>query len=150
MIFFPSIFFQLTTDKCKSLLVQAICNILMKCKEDRYRIVYILDQRKTADALSPLATGSTPAENATTEDTLIAAESSTDTGAAGYSDAELEWSPDEFHERLSIHNFENIDDVEKYYSENYHVLSGNYGVLLFMYTVLMTKVSGVLRVYIFH
>lgn len=137
--------FQLTTDKCKSLLVQAICNILMKCKDDRYRIVYILDQCRTADALSPLPFASSPAENATTADTLIAAESSIDTGAAGHSEAELEWSPDEFHERLSCRNFENIDDVEKYYSENYHVLSGNYGVLLFMYTVLMTKVSGVLR-----
>lgn len=145
MKYFPFaslIFFQLTTDKCKSLLVQAICNILMKCKDDRYRIVYILDQRKTADALSPIPSDTIPAENATNEDTLNAAESLTDTGAASHSEAaELEWSPDEFHERLSIHNFENIDDVEKYYAENYHVLSGNYGVLLFMYTVLMTKVS---------
>lgn len=143
---FSVIFFQLTTDKCKSLLVQAICNILMKCKDDRYRIVYILDQRKTADALSPVPSDTIPAENATNEDTLNAGESLIDTGAASHSEVELEWSPDEFHERLSIHNFENIDDVEKYYAENYHVLSGNYGVLLFMYTVLMTKVSIVCEV----
>lgn len=32
-------FFQLTPDKCKTLLIQALCNILMKCKETKYRIV---------------------------------------------------------------------------------------------------------------
>lgn len=136
-------FFQLTTDKCKSLLVQAICNILMKCKDDRYRIVYILDQRKTTNTLSPLPPVSNPEESATTAEDP--AESLAGTGATSHSDFELEWSPDEFHERLSIHNFESIDDVEKYYSENYHVLSGNYGVLLFMYAVLMTKVGLVVR-----
>lgn len=35
--------FQLTTDKCKTLLVQAFCNILMKCKEDKFRIVTLPD-----------------------------------------------------------------------------------------------------------
>lgn len=34
--------FQLTTDKCKTLLVQAFCNILMKCK-DKFRIVMLPD-----------------------------------------------------------------------------------------------------------
>lgn len=139
-------FFQLTTDKCKSLLVQAICNILMKCKDDRYRIVYILDQRKTTNTLSPLPPVSNPEESATTAEDALSAAESLDTGATSHSDFELEWSPDEFHERLSIHNFESIDDVEKYYSENYHVLSGNYGVLLFMYAVLMTKVGFVVCV----
>lgn len=136
-----SILFQLTTDKCNSLLVQAICNILMKCKDDKYRIAYLLDHRKTADALSP--TPSHQEEIGAAPDDALNAESSTDTGASRHSTIhpELEWSPDEFHERLSIHNFNNIDAVEKYYSDHFHVLSGNYGVLLFMYTVLMTKVS---------
>lgn len=142
---FVRFLFQLTTDKCKSLLVQAICNILMKCKDDRYRIVYILDQRKAADALLPLPSASNSEENATAEEIPNAAEPSTDTSAPSQPESELDWSPDEFHERLSIHNFENIDDVERYYSENYHVLIGNYGVLLFMYTVLMTKVRCMLR-----
>lgn len=132
--------FQLTTDKCKSLLVQAICNILMKCKDDRYRIVYIKDQRETAVAAPPMSSASNPEESDQAEEATNAAESSTDEGPAIHSDSVLDWSPDEFHERLSIHNFENIDDVERYYSENYHCVSGNYGVLLFMYTVLMTKV----------
>lgn len=52
-----------------------------------------------------------------------------------------EWVPDEFHERLSVHTCDNIEEVERFYAENYHVLTGNYGVLKFMYTVLLTKVS---------
>lgn len=105
-----------------------------------YRIVYIRERRDTTVALSPLPSASNPEENVQVENVLNTGESSTDAGAASYSDAVLNWSPDEFHERLSIHNFDNIDDVERYYTENYHLVSGNYGVLLFMYTVLVTKV----------
>lgn len=54
--------------------------------------------------------------------------------------AAVEWVPDEFHERLSIQSFDNIEDVEKFYTDHYHILTGNYGVLKFMYTVLLTKV----------
>lgn len=59
---------------------------------------------------------------------------------AASSQGVTEWVPDEFHERLSIHACDNIEEVERFYSENYHVLAGNYGVLKFMYTVLLTKV----------
>ena len=50
------------------------------------------------------------------------------------------WTPDEFHERLTILNLENIEDVEKYYSEHFYALTEQFGVLLFLYTVLLTKV----------
>lgn len=53
----------------------------------------------------------------------------------------FEWSPEEFHERLSVCSLDNIDDVEKYYAENFETVSGQYGVLLFMYTVFLTKVK---------
>lgn len=51
------------------------------------------------------------------------------------------FQPDEFHERLSILEIQEESDLRKFYTENFTVLSGNYGVLLFMYSVLMTKVS---------
>lgn len=57
------------------------------------------------------------------------------------SHAPVEWSPDEFHERLSVINFDNIDDIEKYYSDNLHMITEKYGVLLFMYAVFLTKVN---------
>lgn len=50
------------------------------------------------------------------------------------------WVPDEFHERLRIRIFDDINDVKSFYAENYHVLSGSFGMLKFMYSVLLTKV----------
>lgn len=52
----------------------------------------------------------------------------------------IEWSPDEYHERLTIIDFENIEDVHRFYSDNLQILTGYYGVLLFMYSVFLTKV----------
>lgn len=57
------------------------------------------------------------------------------------SQSAVEWVPDEFHERLSIQTFDSIAEVEQFYTDHYHILTGNYGVLKFMYTVLLTKVS---------
>lgn len=51
-----------------------------------------------------------------------------------------EISPDNFHFRLKVIQFNNIKDVEKYYGQYFEILSAKYGVLLFMYTVLLTKV----------
>lgn len=52
-----------------------------------------------------------------------------------------QFQPDDFHERLSIKNLKEQEDVLKFYTDNFSVLSGSYGVLLFMYSVLMTKVG---------
>lgn len=46
---------QLSADKCKSLLIQAICSILMKCKDDKYRIVILPDE----DIVPSVATATT-------------------------------------------------------------------------------------------
>lgn len=52
-----------------------------------------------------------------------------------------EISPDNFHFRLKVIPLNNIKDVEKYYGQYFENLSAKYGVLLFMYTVLLTKVK---------
>ena len=41
-------------------------------------------------------------------------------------------------------NLDTIANVEKYYQENFNVLTDEYGVLLFMYSVIMTKVYWIL------
>lgn len=46
---------------------------------------------------------------------------------------------DLFHERLVLNDFETIEDVEKFFSDHYSVLSNRYGVLLFLYSILFTK-----------
>lgn len=64
------------------------------------------------------------------------------------SQSAVEWVPDEFHERLSVRSFDSIDDVSKFYTEHIHILTGNHGVLKFMYTVLLTKVREMVFVFI--
>lgn len=51
----------------------------------------------------------------------------------------LELTPDQFHERLHTLHFKHIGEVARYYMENYQQLSKTYGVLLFMYSVFLTK-----------
>lgn len=48
-------------------------------------------------------------------------------------------TPERFHERLVIQDYETIEEVEKFYSENYGILSNRYGILLHLYSVLFTK-----------
>lgn len=94
----------------------------MKCKHDKYRLVNLSEHKiGTGDANAP-TTASTESPPAASQD-----------------EAANEWTPDEFHERLTVQTVDDIDDVEKFYADNYSVLSRNYGVLLFMYSVLMTK-----------
>lgn len=59
----------------------------------------------------------------------------------GASEGAVLWVPDEFHERLTIHTYNDISDVKEFYTNNYHVLAGNFGMLKFMYSVLLTKVG---------
>lgn len=160
-------FTQLTPDKCKTLLIQALCNILMKCKDKMYRIITLPepcaeakdnDRTKDDDAsninldLNDGETGGDAKMNVSASTKWEEGEGGSDKffklrfsfsfGQQSLQSQEFEWNPEEFHERLSFLSFHSIDEVEKYYSDNFHVLNGQYGVLLFMYTVLLTKVSG--------
>lgn len=112
----------------------------MKSKEDKYRIVCLVEHPKTNDASSSLSPAPQSEDIDAPEKALNPVDEPEDKGASSPSDTDSLWTPEEFHERLSVRSVENVDELEKYYSENFAVLSGQYGVLLFMYTVLMTKV----------
>ncbi|KAM7348603.1 ubiquitin carboxyl-terminal hydrolase MINDY-3 homolog [Cochliomyia hominivorax] len=146
----------LTLDKCKSLLIQALCTILSKCKASRLRIVTLpVEQCSEAKETSTLATdaandevnlnsaASNFMEDESTGDAAaaVAAAAMASAIAAGTEacNATEEVSPEEYHKRLHVVHFNTIEEVEKYYTLNFEVLSGKYGVLLFMYTVLLTK-----------
>uniref|UniRef100_A0A1Q3F7R6 Ubiquitin carboxyl-terminal hydrolase MINDY n=1 Tax=Culex tarsalis TaxID=7177 RepID=A0A1Q3F7R6_CULTA len=155
-------FSDLTPDKCKTLLIQAICQILMKCKSSKYRIVS-LKPRDAAASSATSASGAAPGEEdgdaemvdalenlpaagdaaATAEDVELGLDAATATASdaeQGTSGARSEpWTPEAFHERLCVTELDSIDDVEKYYSEQFHVLADECGVLLLLYTVLLTK-----------
>lgn len=62
---------QLTSEKCKSLLIQAICSILMKCKDDKYRIV-ILPQEDIVPStnVSSAQSSEVPAGDSAAEETV--------------------------------------------------------------------------------
>ncbi|XP_055305233.1 ubiquitin carboxyl-terminal hydrolase MINDY-3 homolog isoform X2 [Sitodiplosis mosellana] len=127
-------FRDLTAEQCKLLLIQAICSILKKCKDDKFRIVTLPNEDTVPS--------NTAAPAPVPELSQVPAESSTSTEPSANvlpSQRTAGWVPDEFHERLSVHSFDNIEEVEQFYMDNYHVLTGSYGVLKFMYTVLLTK-----------
>ncbi|XP_065364007.1 ubiquitin carboxyl-terminal hydrolase MINDY-3 homolog [Calliphora vicina] len=142
----------LTPDKCKSLLIQALCTILSKCKASRLRIVTLpVEQCSEAKETSTSATDAANDEanlnttgagfmddESTADAAATASTAATSAGTVPFNAAE-EVSPDEYHKRLQVVHFNTIEEVEKYYTLNFEVLSAKYGVLLFMYTVLLTK-----------
>lgn len=158
-------FSDLTPDKCKTLLIQAICQILMKCKSSKYRIVSLKPRPSTTAAGSSSAPSSSAAAAAPAEedgdaemvDALESLPPSDDVelgldataatsdqpeaagGSASGGSPSEPWTPEAFHERLCVTELDQIDDVEKYYSEQFHVLADECGVLLLLYTVLLTK-----------
>ncbi|XP_017040518.1 ubiquitin carboxyl-terminal hydrolase MINDY-3 homolog [Drosophila ficusphila] len=149
-------------DKSQNLLIQALCNILKNCRAPRYRIVHLLRRRGNATESgltkerSPAAeAGTGPAgqlldgEEAAGGAVELAAEAtpasvnelSQDLQQEFDNDPHRELSPDEFHERLHTLHFEDIASVAVFYMENYGQLAHTYGVLLFMYSVFLTKGS---------
>ncbi|XP_055684350.1 ubiquitin carboxyl-terminal hydrolase MINDY-3 homolog [Lutzomyia longipalpis] len=140
-------FYDLTADKCRTVLIQAICNILMKCKETKYRIVTL----RTSEEVAPQTPPSDVVDAARLNDAdPVASPSSPPPVVVGEQQQQTEegtessqqpgtWDPDQFHERLTIVDMETIDEVEKFYLENMNLLMGHYGVLLLLYSVLATK-----------
>ncbi|KAH8291627.1 hypothetical protein KR018_007419, partial [Drosophila ironensis] len=180
---------EVSHDKCKNLLIQALCNILKNCRAPRYRIVHLMRRRglspdaatkeRSVSADPPAsasassgAAASSPADDPAGEAAGAAAVVAAEEGAVGgvrEEDADIdlateatpasvrelaagtaaaalrdpdpqpELSPDEFHDRLQTLHFEDYDALARYYTENYSQLAHTYGVLLFMYSVFLTK-----------
>ncbi|XP_034483692.1 ubiquitin carboxyl-terminal hydrolase MINDY-3 homolog isoform X2 [Drosophila innubila] len=150
---------KLPSDKCQSLLIEALCNILKNCRALRYKIV-TLQRRSTkerrltppstideaaeaeADASEELAIGIDAAATvdvATTATAGAAAAASSGNDATLLTRLNLELTPEQFHDRLHTLHFDHIAEVTRYYMDNYSQLSHTYGVLLFMYSVFLTK-----------
>ncbi|XP_014100860.2 ubiquitin carboxyl-terminal hydrolase MINDY-3 homolog [Bactrocera oleae] len=131
----------LTQDKCRHLLIKALCAILNKCCAKRFRIVS-LPMEQCAEAKEVVnAASDIPDVKLSTETLEEATAEPVDASAATtvrVADAR-EVSSDAYHEGLQVLNFDTIEEVEKYYTEHWQVLSGQYGVMLFLYSVLLTK-----------
>lgn len=147
-------------------MIEALCNILKNCRAPRYKIV-TLQRRSTKERrLTPPTAADADAVEAAVEAAEVEVPTGAGAGAAagiegaaiaagagvgaGESESDaaatlesrlglLELTPDQFHERLHTLHFKHIGDVARYYMENYQQLSKTYGVLLFMYSVFLTK-----------
>lgn len=49
--------------------------------------------------------------------------------------------PTRYHDNLDLISFSSLEDVSKYYLENIETVNGRFGVLLFLYSVILTRVS---------
>ncbi|XP_017107444.2 ubiquitin carboxyl-terminal hydrolase MINDY-3 homolog isoform X1 [Drosophila bipectinata] len=176
---------EISSDKCQSLLIQALCNILKNCRTPRYRIVHLMRRRgfASADPATKERSPSATSESAAAVAARAAAAAALETGvvpgqgegggadidlateatpasvrelllsqqldsgnsptqvASHHPDPQRELSPDEFHNRLHTLHFDDYESLARYYTDNYDQLAHTYGVLLFMYSVFLTKGS---------
>lgn len=134
-------FKDLTEEKCKKILIKAICNMLLNCKEQQtYRIVVLDKLNDVEKALEASETEETR-ENDEAEqmETSMNHEACEQRGYETHNSNDEDLLPDRFHERLLVKDFETIEEVEKFYSENFGILSNRFGILLHLYSVLFTK-----------
>lgn len=97
-------------------LITALCEILQQCNQQKYHIVHL-----TSDFNSVLN-----GDNSENNFLNVVQENVVD--------------PVQFHACLRIKVVPNIGDVEKYYYENAQALRDPYGILLFLYSVIATRV----------
>ncbi|GLV38445.1 uncharacterized protein CBL_13004 [Carabus blaptoides fortunei] len=127
----PNLINNISEDKRNELLVQAMCEILHQCNVSKFRLVS-QNIKPNQNSLSPVSS-----RDNSEPDVLL-------------TNAEVPQLPDEissdisidsaqFHSRLNIQTYTSIIDVEKYYLDNIQLLQSQYGVLLFLYSVLATK-----------
>ncbi|BFG01291.1 ubiquitin carboxyl-terminal hydrolase MINDY-3 homolog [Drosophila madeirensis] len=159
---------EITPAECKRLLIQALCNILRNCRAPRYRLVQLHRHRISGDnqATKERATtsgtaaaaaaaagagagaGAGPNANEVDEEAEEATPETVDhlTGKdnkGGQDSSEhhpdRDLTPEEFHARLYTLHFLDGPTVARYFGDHYNQLTDTYGVMLFMYSVFLTK-----------
>ncbi|KAJ8956229.1 hypothetical protein NQ318_014960 [Aromia moschata] len=107
-------------------LIQALIEILSQCTSQKYYVVYL--DSECSESLSASDMNGDKNDNC--------AESSIG-NVNMYTTLAVD--PLRFHEELRVHCFQCLDDVNKYYCENIEKLKAQYGVLLFLYSVIASK-----------
>lgn len=103
-------FQDLTAEKCNSLLVRAVCTILGQSLAPKYNVAV----HRKSDPDGECSASSLSAEE--------------------HSDM-----IDQFHRRLEVHPFQTLSEVESFYTRNIRILKDKYGVLLLLYSVILSK-----------
>ncbi|KAL1501571.1 hypothetical protein ABEB36_006871 [Hypothenemus hampei] len=99
------------------ILVNALCEILGQCTNEKFCIVHIPSQHQTNES-----------EVKVEGDTLEPSPEVQD-----------ELDPTKFHEDLDVLAFKNLSEVTKYYLSHLTSLQGRFGVLLFLYSVILSR-----------
>ncbi|XP_063930447.1 ubiquitin carboxyl-terminal hydrolase MINDY-3 homolog [Zophobas morio] len=108
---------KVTSDMQNILLVNALSEILEQCHNQKYYIVFLnSDVNDVSDGLF-----SNHQENGVELEPTLFHEDFI------------------FHENLRIHTFQNVEEVRKFYLDNIQLLKSQFGILVFLYSVLMTR-----------
>ncbi|XP_030036156.1 ubiquitin carboxyl-terminal hydrolase MINDY-3 homolog [Manduca sexta] len=105
-------FQDLTSEKCNSLLVRAVCTILSQCLAPKYNVAVY---RKT-DLDADTSGGNSVSVDEQSCDTI-----------------------EHFHRCIQVHSFQTLSEVEAFYTRNIRILKDKYGVLLLLYSVILSK-----------
>lgn len=132
-------FKDLTEEKCKKILIKAICNMLLICKEQPTFRIVVLDSKSNDVEKALEASEAETRENEEEAERMETSMNHDVSEESGFATTDEDLSPDRFHERLLVKDFETIEEVEKFYSENYSILNKRFGILLHLYSVLFTK-----------
>lgn len=117
----------LTPEKSNSLLVRAACNILEQSGSRSFEIVLLNGSR------SPPGEEGGCSNRPDTVDPL-------DDNVESLPDERPEiFHSDDFHDRLRVERFDSIQEVKQFYARNFRVLTDKYGVLLFLYSTILSK-----------
>ncbi|KAF5272059.1 hypothetical protein FQR65_LT05041 [Abscondita terminalis] len=111
--------FTVTEEMQDTALINALCEILQQCSSCNYPIVH-LEQKRDAPTAPGLMNGD-------------------DCSSEGSCDNNPQPNAKVFHDNLKILLYPAIEDVKKYYKDNIDTLKAQYGVLLFLYSVIATK-----------
>lgn len=104
--------------------MHSLCEILGLCNVQKYYIVYLSDDFREN-------IGTVEVNGDTNENDNSSPCFSVNTHPNAIS----------FHENLKITPVSSIQEVSKYYTENINCLKSMYGILLFLYSVIATRVS---------
>lgn len=116
---------QVPKERSRALLVQAITNILTKCRTNQPPLSYrILSVRPSPEAKVLVEVPAIPEAPLSPAPTAAAA---------------VQTEEADFHSRLIVTSLDTPDEVVEFYTANYAVLADRYGVLLFLYSVILTR-----------
>lgn len=133
------LFPQVPKEKCRALLVQAITNILTKCKTgSSYRLVSVASpeqQQEQEEIKQP--TAEVPSETQPEEPSALSPSPSPSSSQPTAVNQESDES--DFHNRLVVTTVETAEQVATLYGQHFEMLSDRFGVLLLLYSVILTR-----------